>query len=69
MTEFLKNNIDKFQSNPPIFILKKTKGINQGNVYNFFRSDVNNLFINQMNYLDLSIVYLKKPKDRDVNMK
>jgi len=69
VTEFLKNNIDKFQSNPPIYILKQTKDVNQENIYNFFRSNVNNLSLNRMNYLDLSTVYLKPAKIRNVNMK
>ncbi|MCK5823693.1 MAG: hypothetical protein KAG95_06795 [Bacteroidales bacterium] len=69
VNDFLNNNIDKFQSNPPIYILKQTKDVNQENVYNFFRSNVNNLFINRMNYLDLSIVYLKQPKRKGANKK
>ncbi|MBE9469589.1 MAG: hypothetical protein IMY72_14885 [Bacteroidetes bacterium] len=69
VNDFLNNNIDKFQSNPPIYVLKQTKDVNQENIYNVLRSNVNNLFINQMNYIDLSIVYFKNPKRRAVNVK
>ena len=64
VTDFLNNNIEKFQSNPPMYVLEQTKDVNQGNIYNIFRSNVNNFYINQMNCIDLSIVYLKQPKQK-----
>ncbi len=69
VNSFLNNNIDKFQSNPPIYILKQTNGVDQKNTYNFLRANVHNLFFNRMNYIDLSVVSLKQPTPRDANMK
>ena len=69
VTDFLDKNIDKFQSNPPVYILEQTKNVNQGNIYNILRSNVNQFFINRMNYIDLSIVYFKQPKQKEANVK
>ncbi len=66
VTPFLDENIDLFQSNPPYYVLKEVADYNANVSFHILRSNVNDLFINSQSFFDFSIVYIQKPKTKEV---
>lgn len=62
ITPFLESNIEKFESNPPAYIMTSTINQNNDKRFNLLTADVNGLYINSQNYFDFTRVYLKKPE-------
>ncbi len=68
LAAFLDKNIDKFQSNPPHFVMKQTTDYNSQVRINIMRSNIQGLFLNALGYFDLSTVYLKEPTPQEIKM-
>ncbi len=66
LAPFLDNNIARFQSNPPYFIMKQTVDANGNAVYNLLRSNVKGLDFNPLSYFCLSGVYFEELKPQAV---
>ncbi len=66
LAPFLDNNIARFQSNPPYFIMKQTVDANGNTVYNLLRSNVKGLDFNPLSYFCLSGVYFEELKPQAV---
>ncbi|MFQ3579111.1 MAG: ABC transporter substrate-binding protein [Bacteroidales bacterium] len=64
ISDFVKNNISKFEMNPPAYILSRTERIGYKGEYNIMKSYVNGLYTNKMDYVDFSYVYFKQPEER-----
>ncbi len=62
ITPFLESNIEKFESNPPAYIMSSTINQNNDKRFNLLTADVNGLYINSQNYFDFTRVYLKMPE-------
>jgi ABC-type transport system substrate-binding protein len=67
--DFLDNNIDKFQNDPPYYIMKQVINSNDDIRYNFLRANVRNLHLNSINYFDFSEVFFKEPVAQEIIMK
>lgn len=67
-SQFLDKNIDKFQSNPPVFLMKQTTDFNQDIHINFIRANVQGLYLNSLGYFDLSTVYFKDPEPQQIKV-
>jgi oligopeptide transport system substrate-binding protein len=65
INEFLDEHIDKFESNPPQYILNRSERLSGRGEYNLFKANVNNFYTNKMENFDLSIVYFKQPIAND----
>ncbi|PLX11936.1 MAG: hypothetical protein C0594_02990 [Marinilabiliales bacterium] len=61
--DFIAENISRFESNPPEFIIDGSDDFAAYELYNIRKSDVYNFFSNRMNVLDLSIVYKGDPQE------
>lgn len=61
--DILNDHIEKFESKPPLYILSKVEGsIHQKrSKYNLYKANIRNFYTNNLNVLDLSIVYFKEP--------
>ncbi|MBI9069561.1 MAG: hypothetical protein JEZ09_19855, partial [Salinivirgaceae bacterium] len=68
ISAFLENHIDKFQSNPPYYIMKQTVDDYNNIQYNFVRANVRKIEINSIGYFDFSEVYFKDPEIQEVNV-
>jgi ABC-type transport system substrate-binding protein len=68
ISQFLDKNIDKFQSNPPYFIMKQTTDYNQNIHINFIRANVHGLYLNSLGYFDLSIAYFMEPVPQQIKI-
>jgi ABC-type transport system substrate-binding protein len=66
VSTFLDENIDRFQSNPPYYILKPTPTNNTKARYNLMRSNIQQFYINAQNYFDLSRVYFAAPEKKTI---
>lgn len=69
INDFLDEHIDKFESNPPQYVLNRSEKMSNSGVYNLLKSDINNFYTNKMDNLDLSIVYIRPPKPNDQRTK
>jgi len=58
--KFLDKHIDKFESNPPQYILHPEE--KSTDIYSLLQSRINGFYTNSQNYLDLSIIYFEEPK-------
>lgn len=61
IVEFLSENIEKFESKPPKYILAKVEASIQQkrSQYNLFHSHIRDLYTNNLDKIDLSVVYIK----------
>ena len=66
LTQFLESNIDRFQSDPPQYIMTSTLNENSDKRFNLLTADVKDLYINSQNYFDFSMVYLQEPEPSTV---
>ncbi|MBI4646173.1 MAG: hypothetical protein HY738_06125 [Bacteroidia bacterium] len=64
ISEFITNNISKFESNPPFFIIDASNESASYERYSIRSSRLNDFFLNRMSILDLSRVYLAEPKPK-----
>ena len=64
---FLDKHIDKFQSNPPYYLMVQTKSDNESKVH-FMRAIVQDLHLNTLGYYDFSSVYFMEPKPREIKI-
>lgn len=60
ITKFMEDNIDKFKGENPLYILDKSTEDANSELYNILSDKVIGFHTNRMNYIDLSIVYLKE---------
>lgn len=60
ISKFLDAHIKEFESDPPEYILYQQE-LASYESYNLLHSNVNSFFTNNMNYIDLSIVYFQEP--------
>jgi peptide/nickel transport system substrate-binding protein len=67
VSQFLDKHIDKFQSNPPDYLLIQTKGDKETKVH-FMRANVQDLHLNSLGYYDFSSVYFREPKPREIKI-
>lgn len=68
VTNFLDENIDSFQSNPPYYLMKTTfdnKGVMR---YSLLRSNIQGLEINSQGYFDFSEVYIKDIVEQTIQL-
>jgi peptide/nickel transport system substrate-binding protein len=61
ISEFMDKHIKDFESNPPKYVVINYTEDENSEMYNIMKSSVHNFYTNNMNYLDLSIVYLEEP--------
>jgi len=59
ISEFMDKNIKCFESNPPKFIVSSYTEEENNEMYNLLKSNIHNFSTNNMNYINLSIVYLE----------
>jgi len=59
ISEFMEKNISKFESKPPLYTINKYSESSNSVMYNLYNSDIKNFFTNNMNVLDLSLVYFE----------
>ncbi|MFH2143338.1 MAG: ABC transporter substrate-binding protein [Bacteroidota bacterium] len=64
--EFLGKHIKEFESNPPVYILNQSEEETESGIYNLMQSYVQNFYSNRMNFIDLSLVYFKKPEKKEL---
>ena len=64
--EFLDKYIDRFQSNPPYYVMKQVTDTDKNLNYNFIRSNVQNIHINTIGYFDLSEIFFKEPVAQEI---
>lgn len=66
--DFLDKYIDKFQSNPPYYIMKQITDSHKNINYNFIRSNVQNIHINSIGYFDFTEIYFKDPAIQEITI-
>lgn len=66
--DFLDRHINEFQSNPPYYLMKQTTNTENKTLYNFVRSNVQNLHFNSLGYFDFSDVYFEEPVAREISL-
>jgi len=66
--DFLDRHIDKFQSNPPYYIMKQTTDVEKNIKYNFVRSNVKNIEINSVGYFDFTEIYFQNPQKQEISV-
>lgn len=69
INDFLDENIEKFEANPPLYVLNRSEKMSNNGEYNLFKSNINNFYTNKMDNIDLSIVYIKTPKPNEERKK
>lgn len=67
VSPFLDKHIDKFQSNPPYYLMVQTTSNNATKVH-FMRANVQDLYLNTLGYYDFSSVYFMEPKPREIKV-
>jgi len=68
VVDFLDKNIDKFQNDPPYYIMKQISISEDDINYNFLRSNIQNIHLNSINYFDFSKVFFKEPVAQEITM-
>lgn len=68
ITPFLDENIDLFQKNPPVFVMKQTQDYEQNTLYNIMRSNINGLDLNSQGFFDFSTLYFAEPKVQGIKV-
>lgn len=66
--DFLDRHIDDFQSNPPYYFMKQTVNTENKTLYNFVRSNVQNIQFNSLGYFDFSQIYFKEPIAQEISL-
>ena len=61
VSEFMERNISNFESKTPKYVINKFSENGNNTMYNLYNSNIHNFFTNNMNILDLSIVYFEEP--------
>lgn len=62
VNDFLDSHIDKFEANPPAYILNRAERLSNRGEYYVIKANINGFYTNKMDNMDLSIVYLKNPE-------
>ena len=65
VNQFLEENIDMFQSKPPVYILQKAVQENDQEIYNLFQAYVKGFYTNEMNIVDYTRVYIETVKQEE----
>jgi peptide/nickel transport system substrate-binding protein len=68
VSSFLDKHIDRFQSDPPYFIMKQTTDTNNLINISFVRSNVQGLNLNSLGYFDFTELYFKEPANQHIKM-
>lgn len=66
--DFLDKHIEKFQSNPPYYIMKQSVNTENKTMYNFMRSNVQNVYFNTIGYFDFAEAYFKDPEIQEIKL-
>ena len=61
ISEFMDKHIKDFESNPPKYVVINYTEDENSEMYNIMRSNVHDFYTNNMNYIDLSKVYIEEP--------
>ena len=61
ISEFMEKNITKFESNPPKYTINKYSESGSSIMYNLYNSNIHNFFTNDLNVIDMSLVYYEEP--------
>jgi len=61
ISEFMDKHIKDFESNPPKYVVINYTEDENSEMYNIMKSNVHNFYTNNMNYIDLSKVYIEEP--------
>ncbi|MGE4288270.1 MAG: ABC transporter substrate-binding protein [Salinivirgaceae bacterium] len=67
VSQFLDKHIDRFQSNPPYYLMIQTTTDNDTKVH-LMRANVQDLHLNTLGYYDFSSVYFMEPKPREIKI-
>ncbi len=67
ITPFLESNIEKFESDPPVYIMSSTIYQDNDKRFNLLTANVKELYINSQNYFDFTEVYLQKPEPQNAD--
>ena len=67
ITPFLESNIEKFESDPPVYIMSSTIYQDNDKRFNLLTANVKELYINSQNYFDFTEVYLQKPDPQNAD--
>jgi hypothetical protein len=59
ISEILDEHIDKFESNPPKYILTKNEKFSNQSDFVMLKENVKNFYTNKMETIDLTMVYVK----------
>ena len=68
ITPFLESNIEKFESDPPVYIMTNTLNQDNDKRFNMLTANVKDLFINSQNYFDFTKVYLQEPEPQNAEI-
>jgi len=61
ISEFMDKHIKDFEANPPRYLVVNYTEDENSEMYNIMKSNIHDFYTNNMNYLDLSIVYFEEP--------
>jgi len=61
ISEFMDKHIKDFEANPPKYVVINYTEDENSEMYNIMKSNVHNFYTNNMNYIDLSKVYIEEP--------
>lgn len=64
ISEFMDKHIKEFESNPPQYLVMNYTEDENSDMYNMMKSNVHGFYTNNMNYIDLSHVYIEEPKSK-----
>ena len=59
ISEFMDKHIKDFEANPPRYLVVNYTEDENSEMYNIMNSNIHNFYTNNMNYIDLSIVYFE----------
>jgi len=61
ISEFMDKHIKDFEANPPKYVVINYTEDENSEMYNIMKSNIHNFYTNNMNYIDLSKVYIEEP--------
>jgi len=61
ISEFMDKHIKDFEANPPKYVVINYTEDENSEMYNIMKSNVHNFYTNNINYIDLSKVYIEEP--------
>ncbi len=61
ISEYMDKHIKDFETNPPKYVVMNYTEDENSEMYNIMKSNVHNFYTNNMNYIDLSKIYIEDP--------